>query len=101
VGNLSWPPGCGIIRTDDFPNIPSNTLSIGSPMGAAETMVHIIKVRWSVRELQSVRTVNMILETLRFPLGREVLDYGHPHILPPLKPQALVLLRGRDRSFVT
>ena len=34
-----------------------------------------------MRELQSVRTVNMIPEMLRFPLGREVLEYGHPHIL--------------------
>ena len=55
-------------------------------MGAAEIMLHVITVRWSVcqREPQSVGIASMILDVFRFLLGREVLD---------LRPRALQTLQ--------
>jgi len=47
VGDLSWPPGCKTIRTNDPPNIPFDKSYIGSPMGAAKIMARVITVRWS------------------------------------------------------
>ena len=45
VRNLGRPRGCRIVRTDDFPTFLFDTSSIGSPIGAAEIMVHEVTVR--------------------------------------------------------
>ena len=45
VRNLGRPRGCRIVRTDDFPTLLFDTSSIGSPIGAAEIMLHGVTVR--------------------------------------------------------